>query len=495
VSGKNPPRLDSAGQKMWGGRFDRGPDEAFYQFERSWTFDRRLLPYELALDRAWARALARIHVLSDDECRQIIAASDEIGVQAKSDPEWLNQSRAEDVHHFVETELIARLGPVGAKLHTGRSRNEMVATEFRMYVRDAAEVLRMAVCRLARAFLVQAETNFGVPMPGMTHLQRAQPVLLSHWLLAHGEAFFRDAQRIDSIAVSVDSCPLGAGALAGCAFPIDREVAARELGFSRTTPNSIDAVGDRDFALEYLFALSVLATHLSRLAEAFTLFATPEFAFVMLPDEFSTGSSLMPQKKNPDAWELIRGKTGRITGALVSLLTTMKGLPSSYDRDLQEDKEPLFAAHDQALAMLEIAAATVAATTFNERRLREAASDPALVATEAADYLVTRGVPFREAHEIIGRAIRQAENQKTNLRDLPLDELRKLSPAFGADFLDALTVDAALSRRAGTGGTAPDAVRRAMASLQDRIAAVESRGKTSTDLNAPASAARTGVAR
>ena len=495
MSEKNPRRLTDRDQKMWGGRFERDPNEAFYQFERSWSFDRRLLPYELALDGAWARALARIHVLSDEECRQITAALNGIREQAERDPEWLNQSSAEDVHHFVESELIARLGPLGAKLHTGRSRNEMVATEFRMYVREAAEELRTAASGLVRALLAQAETNFGVPMPGATHLQRAQPVLLSHWLLAHGEAFFRDAQRLDSTAASVDSCPLGAGALAGCAFPIDREAAARELGFSRITANSIDAVGDRDFALEYLFALCVLATHLSRLAEGFTLFATQEFGFVNLPDEFSTGSSLMPQKKNPDAWELIRGKSGRITGALVSLLTTLKGLPSSYDRDLQEDKEALFAAHDQALAMVEIAGATVAATTFNEGRLREAASDPALVATEAADYLVTRGVPFREAHEIIGRAIREAENQKTTLRDLPLEKLRKLSPAFGADFFDALTVDAALSRRAVPGGTAPDAVRRAIAGLQERMAAIGSGGKAGSDSHAPAGAARTGAAR
>ena len=460
-------------QKMWGGRFERGPDASFYEFERSWQFDRRLLPQELALDRAWARAIAAAGILNDEECAQMVRALDEIECRAKSEPAWLDASKAEDVHHFAESALIEKLGPLGAKLHTGRSRNEMVATEFRMYVKDAALEIQRAIAALARATAGQAEKTMGVPMPGTTHMQHAQPLLLSHWLLAHGEAYVRDAERLKSAAASADLCPLGSGALAGCAFPLDRKALARDLGFSGITANSLDAVSDRDFALEFLFALTTLAMHLSRLAEDMVLFATPEFGFIELPDEFSTGSSLMPQKKNPDAWELIRGKTGRIYGSLFALLTTFKGLPSSYQRDLQEDKEALFAAHDQALAMTQIAAATLAATKFNEPRLREAAQDPALVATELADYLVAFGVPFREAHEVVGKVLRAAEQEGKSIREMPIERLKEFSPAFGRDLATVLTLESALARRAVAGGTAPAAVRAALGDFKARLEKIE----------------------
>jgi argininosuccinate lyase len=460
-------------QKMWGGRFERGPDASFYEFERSWQFDRRLLPQELALDRAWARAIAAAGILNDEECAQMVRALDEIECRAKSEPAWLDASKAEDVHHFAESALIEKLGPLGAKLHTGRSRNEMVATEFRMYVKDAALEIQRAIAALARATAGQAEKTMGVPMPGTTHMQHAQPLLLSHWLLAHGEAFVRDAERLKSAAASADLCPLGSGALAGCAFPLDRKALARDLGFSGITANSLDAVSDRDFALEFLFALTTLAMHLSRLAEDMVLFATPEFGFIELPDEFSTGSSLMPQKKNPDAWELIRGKTGRIYGSLFALLTTFKGLPSSYQRDLQEDKEALFAAHDQALAMTQIAGAALAATSFKETRLREAAQDPALVATELADYLVACGVPFREAHEVVGKVLRAAEQENKSIREMPIERLKEFSPAFGRDLSTVLTLESALARRAVAGGTAPAAVRAALSDFKARLEKIE----------------------
>ena len=463
----------SEGQKMWGGRFERPPDASFYEFERSWQFDRRLLPQELALDRAWARAIVAAGILTDEEGRKIVAALDEIELRAKSDPAWLDASKAEDVHHFAETALIERLGSLGAKLHTGRSRNEMVATEFRMYVKDAAREIRCAVALLMRAVADQAKRNLGIPMPGTTHMQHAQPLLLSHWLLAHGEAFARDAARLASVVTSADACPLGSGALAGCAFPLDRAALARDLGFSRITSNSLDAVSDRDFALEMLFALATLAMHLSRLAEDMILFSSPEFGFVDLPDEYSTGSSLMPQKKNPDAWELIRGKTGRIYGSLVSLLTTSKGLPSSYQRDLQEDKEALFAAHDQALAVTQIAAAALAATKFRESRLREAAQDPALVATELADYLVAKDIPFREAHEIVGKVLRGAEQDGKSIREMPLSRLKEFSPAFGAEVSTVLALESALARRSVAGGTAPGAVRAALEDFNKRLAKLE----------------------
>jgi argininosuccinate lyase len=456
-------------QKMWGGRFERGPDASFYEFERSWSFDRRLLPLELELDRAWARAIAAAGILTPKECETIVSALDGIESRSRTDLAWLDSSQAEDVHHFAETALIEKLGPLGAKLHTGRSRNEMVATEFRMYVKQAAREIDAALASLESGIAGQAEKNFGVPMPGTTHMQHAQPLLLSHWLLAHGEAFDRDRVRFLSAAASADVCPLGSGALAGCAFPLDRETLARDLGFSRITANSLDAVSDRDFALEYLFALSALAMHLSRLAEDFVLFATPEFAFIELPDEFSTGSSLMPQKKNPDAWELIRGKTGRIYGSLVAVLTTCKGLPSSYQRDLQEDKEALFTAQEQAIAMVLIAAATIAATGFREDKLRESSDDPALVATEIADYLVNHGVPFREAHEIVGKMLRAAEQDGKTVREMPLSQLKTFSPVFGEDLGAMLTLDSALARRSVPGGTAPSAVRVALNEFKTRI--------------------------
>jgi argininosuccinate lyase len=459
--------------KMWGGRFERGPDASFYEFERSWQFDRRFLPQELALDRAWARALAAAGVLTDDEAKQLTAALDDIETRSRTDVAWLNASKAEDVHHFAETALIEKLGPLGAKLHTGRSRNEMVATEFRMYVKDSVRQVRSVLASLARAIAAQAQSNLPIPMPGTTHMQHAQPLLLSHWLLAHGEAFLRDASRFSAAAERADSCPLGSGALSGCAFPLDRRALAKDLGFSQISANSLDAVSDRDFALEYLFALSTMAMHLSRLAEDMVLFATPEFAFIELPDEYSTGSSLMPQKKNPDAWELIRGKTGRIYGSLVALLTTCKGLPSSYQRDLQEDKMPLFDAHDQAFAMVQIAAATLAATKFREARLREAAGDPALVATEVADYLVAFGVPFREAHEIVGKVLRAAEREGKSIREMPVARLQEFSPAFGRDLGTVLTVESALARRSSPGGTAPGAVRAALKDFEIRVLKLE----------------------
>ena len=463
----------SEGQKMWGGRFERGPDPSFYEFERSWQFDRRLLPHELALDRAWARAIATAGILTHEEGDRLVTALDEIDGRAQSDSAWLDDSEAEDVHHFAETELIKKLGPLGAKLHTGRSRNEMVATEFRMYVMAATREIRTALASLLRAIATQAKSNLGIPMPGTTHMQHAQPLLLSHWLLAHGEALQRDSERLSAAAVSADSCPLGSGALAGCAFPLDRKALARDLGFSRITANSLDAVSDRDFALEFLFALATLAMHLSRLSEDMILFASPEFGFVELPDEYSTGSSLMPQKKNPDSWELIRGKTGRIYGSLFALLTTCKGLPSSYQRDLQEDKEPLFAAHDQMVPVLRIAAGALTATRFREARLREAAQDPALVATEVADYLVAQGIPFREAHEIVGKVLRAADEDGKSIREMPLDRLRLFSPVFGRELSTVLTLESALARRAVAGGTAPGAVRAALEDFTSRLAKLE----------------------
>jgi argininosuccinate lyase len=457
--------------RLWGGRFEREPNKRFDAFQRSFSFDRRLLPYEIAVDRAWAKALEPIGIFTATEVKQTLAALDKISQRAKTDSAWLDSfgATAEDVHHFVEKALVEELGPLGWKLHTGRSRNELVATDFRLFVIDAAAQIQHALEDMLNAFLSQAKANRNVPMAGMTHMQHAQPILVSHFLLAHAEAFARDVTRLQHASASADSCPMGSGALAGNSFAIDRNAIASELGFSRITGNSLDAVSDRDFALDYLFALTGIATHLSRLAEDFVLFASQEFSYIILPDEYSTGSSLMPQKKNPDAWELMRGKSGRITGALVALLTTLKGLPTSYQRDLQEDKEALFAAHDQVADMLAVAAGAVASTKFNVERLRSAASNPALLATEAADYLVHKGIPFRQAHDIVGKVLREAEKQNVSWTALPFETLKKISPMFEADFAKSLSVEAALAAKKVPGGTAPESVRAAMADLEARL--------------------------
>jgi len=457
--------------RLWGGRFEREPNKQFDAFQRSFSFDRRLLPYEIAVDRAWAKALEPIGIFTAAEVKQTLAALDKIATRAETDSAWVDSfgATAEDVHHFVEKALVEELGPLGWKLHTGRSRNELVATDFRLFVIDAAAQILHALEALLNAFLLQAKANRNVPMAGMTHMQHAQPILLSHFLLAHAEAFARDMIRLQHASASADACPMGSGALAGNSFAIDRNAIARDLGFSRITGNSLDAVSDRDFALDYLFALTGIATHLSRLAEDFVLFSSQEFSYVILPDEYSTGSSLMPQKKNPDAWELIRGKSGRITGALLGLLTTLKGLPMSYQRDLQEDKEALFAAHDQVADMLAVAVGAVAATKFNADRLKIVASNPALLATEAADYLVHKGIPFRQAHDIVGKVLREAEKQNISWTALPLEVLKNISPAFEADFAKSLSVEAALAAKKVPGGTAPESVSDAIANLERRL--------------------------
>jgi argininosuccinate lyase len=461
-----PQRKDD---RLWGGRFEREPNKQFDAFQRSFSFDRRLLPYEIAVDRAWAKALQTIGVFSAAEVHDTLLALDNLVRQISSDPSFLEGSTAEDVHHFVESALVHELGALGWKLHTGRSRNELVATDFRLFVMNAAARSQSAIFELLSAFLEQAKAHFGVPMAGMTHMQHAQPILLSHFLLAHAEAFSRDLARLQAAAASADACPMGSGALAGNSFGIDRNAIARDLGFSRITTNSLDAVSDRDFALDYLFALAGIATHLSRLAEDFIIFASQEFSYLILSDEYSTGSSLMPQKKNPDAWELIRGKTGRINGALLSLLTTLKGLPSGYQRDLQEDKEALFSAHDQVTDILAVATGALATTKFNVDRMRAASSDPLLLATEAADYLVRKGLPFRQAHDVVGKILREAEKQNVPWNSLPLETLKKISAKFEADFAGSLSLEAALASKKVPGGTSPESVRAAISDFQKRI--------------------------
>jgi argininosuccinate lyase len=465
--------MSASGAKLWGGRFGRPPDEVFYEFQRSFPFDRRLLPYELRVNRAWTRAIEKAGLLSANEAASILSALDQIEARAASDRAWVETSAAEDVHHFVEAALVELIGPTGWKVHTGRSRNDLVAADFRLFIHDATAAARRALAQLIAALVAQAARHASLPMPGMTHLQHAQPILLAHFLLGHTESLFRDFDRLHAARSAASECPLGAAALAGAAFPIDRTALARELGFERPTANSLDSISARDFALDYLYALSVLATHLSRLAEDMVLFASSEFGFITPGDEHSTGSSIMPQKKNPDAWELIRGKTARATSALFGLLTTLKGLPTGYQRDLQEDKEPLFAAHDQTVAAVQVAAGAVSTMQVNEARLRQAAGDPALVATEAADFLVRRGLPFRQAHEVVGKVVREAEHLGQPWTSLPLETLQTFSPLFDETLRQALSLDAALEARDVEGGTAPARVREAIASCRDRLNRLE----------------------
>ena len=457
--------------RLWGGRFEREPNAHFDAFQRSFAFDRRLLPYEIAVDRAWAKALEPIGIFTADEVTQTLAALDKISDRAKTDPAWVDTfgANAEDVHHFVEKALVEELGPLGWKLHTGRSRNELVATDFRLFVIDAVAEIHRGLSVLLSTLLSQAKTEYLRPHGGHdAHAARAAHPAFP-FSPRPRRSLRRDITRLHHAAASADACPMGSGALAGNSFGIDRNAIARELGFSKITANSLDAVSDRDFALDYLFALTGIATHLSRLAEDFVIFASQEFAYVILPDEYSTGSSLMPQKKNPDSWELIRGKTGRITGALLGLLTTLKGLPTSYQRDLQEDKEALFAADDQVADMLDVAAGALVGMQFREDRLRAAASNPLLFATDAADYLVHKGVPFRQAHDLIGKVLREAERQGKPWTQLSLPDVQKISPLFEKDFLAQPSVEAAIATKTVPGGTAPEAVRKAISDLEERL--------------------------
>jgi argininosuccinate lyase len=467
---------DRKDDRLWGGRFASAPNADFDAFQRSFAFDCRLLPYQFAVDRAWANALRGAQVLNEAELQQILVTLDELSKRANSDPAWVAQFGAtvEDVHHFAEKAVVDILGPIGWKLYTGRSRNELVATEFRLFVIDSAKRNLKSLVEILSVFLEQAKNCLHLPMAGMTHMQFAQPILLSHFLLAHAEAFYRDCLRVKNAIVAADFCPMGSGALSGCAFAIDRLAVAKNLGFSHITANSIDAVSDRDFALDYLFALSTIATHLSRLAEDFVIFASQPFSYVLLPDEFSTGSSLMPQKKNPDAWELIRGKTGRVTSSLFTLFTVLKGLPSSYQRDLQEDKESLFLAHDQIASMLMVAAGALATTKFREERLRKAADDPALRATEAADHLVRNGVPFREAHDLVGKLLREAETRGVSWTQLSAADMRKVSSHFDEAFYkNPPSLESAIAFKAVPGGTSEDSVRAAITQFEQRLRKLE----------------------
>ena len=450
--------------KMWGGTFSEPPDALAYRFNSSLPFDQRLWEVDIRGSVAWAGALARAGVVAAAEAEQIQAGLRLVQAEFAGG-KFAFLPLDEDIHTAVERRLGELIGPVAGKLHTGRSRNDQVATDFRLWVMAAEERVAVHLRGLQRALVEQAEQHIETLLPGYTHFQRAQPISFGHWLLSHFWALERDVVRWQELRAAASVCPLGSAALAGTAYPIDRAALAADLGFARASENSLDAIGDRDFAAEFLFNAALLGSHLSRLAEALVLYATTEFGFVTIADAFATGSSIMPQKKNPDVLELTRAKAGSLLGHLTGLLATLKGLPSAYDKDLQEDKPPVFAAFDTLNLMLPVLAGALATMRVNGDRMA-AALDGGLLATELADYLVKKGVPFREAHHLVGQAV-----QLGPLEQLPLASFQALSPAFGADVAQLWDFRAAIDRRNGSGGTGTESVRAQLAAARHRLAA------------------------
>ena len=460
--------------KMWSGRFREPLDSEFEKWQRSIVFDWRLLPHEVAASKAHASALIAANILTADEGATIREALDSIAADHASDAGQAlvrNHPSAEDIHHFVELSLVDRIGSLGLKLHTGRSRNEQIATDLRLYVREQLSLVIESLVVWANALVEQAKAAGESVMPSYTHMQRAEPVLAAHWLLAYVEMILRDAERLRDCAAHLNQCPLGSGAVAGATLALDRTIAARELAFAAPTANSIDATSDRDFILEYLHALTFVGLHLSRFAEEITLFATAEFNFVTLPEAFSTGSSAMPQKKNPDLTELIRAKVGRIHGAAQAVTLQLKGLPLAYNKDMQETQEPAFAV-EFVPQMLILVARFTASLQFNRERMAEAAQSGYLNAMAAATYLVHKGIPFRTAHEKIGNVVRFALKEGVELGNLTINELRVFGPEFDEDFFAAVTLRSTLDCHNVIGGTATDRVRKALLAAADRIAAL-----------------------
>ncbi len=458
--------------KMWSGRFRQVLDPDFERWQRSFDFDQRLLRHELTASSAHARALKGAGVLLSSELIAILQGLEKIGELAAASPEFLKDSEAEDVHHFVEKQLVALIGDAGYKLHSGRSRNEQIATDLRLYVRAAIDQQRIDLADLAGTLLERAEQAGNAAMPAYTHLQRAEPVLVSHWLLAYIEMFLRDADRLADCRKRVNVCPLGSGAVAGATLPLDRRAMSADLGFNFPTANSIDATSDRDFVLEFVNTLSLLALHLSRWAEEMILFSTQEFGFLHLPEAYSTGSSAMPQKKNPDLLELTRGKAGRVIGNATALMIAVKGMPLAYNKDLQETQEPLFDAADTILALVPLAVGWMKAAEFDYERMQQAAQSGFMNAWAAATYLVQRGVPSRQAHEQVGRIVQKCVESGCELQDLPLDVLRSINPLFDQDLYTSLTLESVLAIHDVPGGTAPARVRQAIAEAKHKIGTI-----------------------
>ncbi|MGD8985545.1 MAG: argininosuccinate lyase [Desulfobacteraceae bacterium] len=454
--------------KVWGSRFQKGMDEVVEKFNASIRFDARLYAQDIEGSMAHCRMLAKQGIISEEESSQIISALAEIkrGMARGEIP--LDEVH-EDIHTLVEKALVEKIGPIGEKLHTGRSRNDQVSLDVRMYVREAIHRVDGLIEELQLVLVWLAEKNMDLILPGYTHLQRAQPVLLAHHLLAYFEMLKRDGQRFQENLKSVNVLPLGSAALAGSTFQLDREMVAKELGFEAVSENSMDAVSDRDFVLEFLFASSVLMMHLSRLCEELIIWSSQEFGFITLPDAYCTGSSIMPQKKNPDLPELIRGKTGRVYGHLVAVLTTMKGLPLSYNKDLQEDKEALFDTVDTVEPCLSVLIRLLKEVSFNGEKMRKATEEGYLVATDLADYLVGKGMTFRKAHETVGKMILFAIDQKKELSQLNLQEMKKFERKIEKDVYGWLDPTSCIKRRNLPGGTGPEAVKKSLQKAKEEL--------------------------
>jgi argininosuccinate lyase len=455
--------------KMWSGRFRQPLDPDFERWQRSFDFDRRLLRYELAASGAHAGALKNAGILSADELIKILEGLEQIGQRSAAVPSFLDDPEAEDVHHFVEKQLVAIIGEAGYKLHSGRSRNEQIATDLRLYVRASIDQMRQEIGEFCGAIVDRAERAGDAAMPAYTHLQKAEPVLVAHWLLAYVEMFLRDADRLTDCRKRLNVCPLGSGAVAGATVPLDREFMAQNLEFDGATANSIDATSDRDFAIEFVNVLSLLAAHLSRWAEEMILFSSQEYGFVALPEAYSTGSSAMPQKKNPDLLELVRGQAGRVLGNATALTVAIKGLPLAYNKDLQETQQPVFEASDALLQMLPLVTGFMKSVEFQFDRMQHAAQSGFMNAWAGATYLVRRGVPSRLSHERIGKAVQLCLERGCELQELPLSDLQAISPAFGQDFYQFMTLASVLSIHNVPGGTAPEQVRKAVNTTKKRI--------------------------
>jgi argininosuccinate lyase len=445
---------------MWGGRFAEGPSALMREINASIGFDKRLWRQDILASRIHIAMLAARNIVSQEDADAIEEGLDRIEDEYESEGVTEDVS-LEDIHMHVEHRLAELIGPAAGRLHTARSRNDQVATDFRLWVRDAMDEAETGLAALQRALVARAEEHFATIMPGFTHLQTAQPVTLGHHFMAYYEMFRRDRSRFADARARLNECPLGAAALAGTSFPIDREATALALDFDRPAANSIDAVSDRDFALDYLMSAAQCALHLSRLAEEFVLWASQMFGFVTLADAFSTGSSIMPQKRNPDAAELVRGHSGRIAGAMVALATTMKGLPLAYSKDMQDDKQPVFEAHDLLGLSLAAMAAMVETSRFNGDRMRAAAEAGHATATDLADWLVREaGIPFREAHHITGRAVKLADERGAKLWELTLEDLKGVDERIEAGVFTVLSLDASVKSRTSFGGTAPSQVKK-----------------------------------
>ncbi len=452
-------------KKLWGGRFTGTPDPSFAKFNSSFSFDQRLFEADIRGSIAHCNALRRAAVLTTKEAEQIVTGLQSILEEATNRADYFDEP-AEDVHSFVEAKLVEMIGEPGRKLHTGRSRNDQVATDLRLWLREAIDHLLGRVRQTQEAILDLAEKESETVLPGYTHLQRAQPILFAHWCLAYFEMLARDRERLAEVRQRVNILPLGSAAVAGTSFPIDREAVARELGFDGVTRNSIDAVSDRDFCIEFTSACSLIMVHLSRLAEEIILYATAEFGFFELSDAVATGSSLMPQKKNPDSMELVRGKAGRVFGHLTALLATLKGLPLAYNKDMQEDKEAVFEAFDTTMGSLEVSTLVLQNLSLNRERMQTAAVQGMMNATELADYLVRKGMAFREAHETVGKAVLKAIERGVELDQLLLDDLRALSKRIESDVFESLALKQTLASKSQIGGTAPERVAEALASAR-----------------------------